>query len=155
MHEVLFLNKNYWVARIMKPRAASMFIYHILEARVHWNFSFRAFHEIQFQEHFMKHEILSWNTFTLVLKFHFLISSSIKKLSLQRKYIFWQPKYRNSRAEVFCKKGVLENFQKFTGKHLCQSLPFNKVTSLSLQLYFKKRLWKRCFPVNFVKFLGP
>ena len=24
--------------------------------------------------------------------------------------------------EVFCKKGVLRNFAKFTGKHLCQSL---------------------------------
>ena len=26
--------------------------------------------------------------------------------------------------EVFCKKGVLSNFAKFTGKHLCQSLFF-------------------------------
>ena len=26
------------------------------------------------------------------------------------------------------KKGVLRNFAKFTGKHLCQSLFFNKVT---------------------------
>ena len=30
------------------------------------------------------------------------------------------------RSEVFCKKGVLKNFAKFTGKHLCQSLFFNK-----------------------------
>ena len=35
--------------------------------------------------------------------------------------------YRNSHPEVFCKKGVLRNFVKFTGKHLCQSLFFNKV----------------------------
>ena len=28
--------------------------------------------------------------------------------------------------EVFCKKGVLKNFAKFTGKHLYQSLIFNK-----------------------------
>ena len=34
---------------------------------------------------------------------------------------------RSSRPEVFCKKGVLRNFVKFTGKHLCQSLFFNKV----------------------------
>ena len=27
---------------------------------------------------------------------------------------------------MFCKKGVLRNFAKFTGKHLCQSLFFNK-----------------------------
>ena len=29
--------------------------------------------------------------------------------------------------EVFYKKGILKNFAKFTGKHLCQSLFFNKV----------------------------
>ena len=28
------------------------------------------------------------------------------------------------------KKGVLGNFTKFTGKHLCQSLAFNKVAGL-------------------------
>ena len=30
--------------------------------------------------------------------------------------------YRSSRPEVFCEKGVLRNFAKFTGQHLCQSL---------------------------------
>ena len=29
-------------------------------------------------------------------------------------------------AKVFYKKGVLKNSTKFTGKHLCQSLFFNK-----------------------------
>ena len=33
------------------------------------------------------------------------------------------------------KKGDLRNFAKFAGKHLCQSLFFNKVAGLSLQLY--------------------
>ena len=42
-----------------------------------------------------------------------------------------------------CKKGVLRNFAKFTGKRLCH----RPVTSL------KKRLWYRCFPVSFAKFL--
>ena len=37
---------------------------------------------------------------------------------------------RGSRPEVFCKKGVLTNFAKLTGKHLYQSLFFNKVASL-------------------------
>ena len=32
--------------------------------------------------------------------------------------------------EVFCKKGFLRNFAKFSGKHLCQSLFFNKVKTL-------------------------
>ena len=31
-------------------------------------------------------------------------------------------KSRSSRPEVLCKKSVLRNFAKFTGKHLCQSL---------------------------------
>ena len=34
---------------------------------------------------------------------------------------------RSSRPEVFCKKGVLRNFAKLTGKHLYQSLFFNEV----------------------------
>ena len=31
----------------------------------------------------------------------------------------------------FCEKGVLKNFAKFTAKHLCQSLLFNKVAGFS------------------------
>ena len=34
---------------------------------------------------------------------------------------------RCSRLEVFCRKDVLKNFAKFTGKHLCKSLFFNNV----------------------------
>ena len=60
---------------------------------------------------------------------------------------------RSSRPELFCKKGVLRNFPKFTGKHLCQSLIFNKVAGLRPATLLKKRLWYRRFPVNFVKFL--
>ena len=33
-------------------------------------------------------------------------------------------KDRSSRSNVFCKRGVLKKFAKFTGKHLCQSLFF-------------------------------
>ena len=35
---------------------------------------------------------------------------------------------RSSHPEVFCEKGVLRNFTKFTGRHLCESFFFNKVT---------------------------
>ena len=48
---------------------------------------------------------------------------------------------RSNCPEVFCKKGVLRIFTKFTGKHLVQIH------------IFKQRIWHRCFPVNFVKFL--
>ena len=33
---------------------------------------------------------------------------------------------------MLCKKAVLRNFAKFTGKHMCQSLVFNKVAGLRL-----------------------
>ena len=38
--------------------------------------------------------------------------------------------FRSSRPEVFCKKGVLWIFEKFTRKHLAQSLFFNKIAGL-------------------------
>ena len=42
----------------------------------------------------------------------------------------FQTFFESSRPEVFCEKGVLKNFAKFTGKHLCLSLLFNKVAGL-------------------------
>ena len=50
------------------------------------------------------------------------------------------------------KKTVLRNFEKFTGKHLCQSLFLNKVAGMRSATLFKKKLWHRCFLVNFAKF---
>ena len=61
---------------------------------------------------------------------------------------------RSSLPEVFCKKDVLKISTKLTGKHLCQSLFFNKVTGLSPRTLLKKMLWHRCFPADFAKFLG-
>ena len=55
---------------------------------------------------------------------------------------------------MFCKKCVLGNFAKFTGKHLRQSLFFNKVASLKPVALLKKRIWHMFFPVIFAKFLG-
>ena len=42
----------------------------------------------------------------------------------------WITFQRSGCPEVFCKKGVLRNFIKFTRKHLCQSLFFDKVAGL-------------------------
>ena len=47
----------------------------------------------------------------------------------------YEHRFRSSRPEVFCRKGVLKNFAKFTGKHLCQSLFFNEVTGFNQQFY--------------------
>ena len=59
--------------------------------------------------------------------------------------------FRSSHQRCSRKKGVLRNFAKFTGKHLCQSLFFNKAADLSPATISKKRLWHRCFPVNFTR----
>ena len=53
---------------------------------------------------------------------------------------------RSSHERCSMKKSVLKNFAKFTEKHLCQSLFFN--------LFIKKRLRYKCFPLNLVIFLG-
>ena len=42
---------------------------------------------------------------------------------------------------------------KFTGKHLCQSLFFNKVICGAFS-FIKPRIWHRNFPANFAKLLG-
>ena len=60
---------------------------------------------------------------------------------------------KSSGPEVFCKQGVPTNLAKVTEKHLCQSLVFNKVAGLMSVTLSKKRLWHRCSPVNFAKFL--
>ena len=48
---------------------------------------------------------------------------------------------------MFCKKGVFRNFAKYTGKHLCQRLFFNKVAEAC-----KKETLAQVF-LNFAKFL--
>ena len=60
---------------------------------------------------------------------------------------------KSSHRRCSVRKGALRNFPKFTGKHLCQSLFFNKITGPRPVTLFKKRLWHRCFPMNFGKFL--
>ena len=46
----------------------------------------------------------------------------------------------SSRPELFCKKGVLNNFTKFTGKHLYRSLFFNKDVGLRPATLLRKGL---------------
>ena len=72
----------------------------------------------------------------------FFVNNSVRFIFLQKPL-----------PEVFCKKGVLRNFAKFTGRPLRQSLFFNKVAGLSPATLLKTSLWRKCFPVNFAKFL--
>ena len=61
-------------------------------------------------------------------------------ICVQILYSYFRYTQKQSSRGVLC---ILRNFTKSTGKHLCQSLFFN----------IKKSLWRRCFSVNFVKFL--
>ena len=52
---------------------------------------------------------------------------------------------RSSHQRCSVRKSILGNFTKFTGKHVCQSLFFNKVVGLRPATLLKKMLWHRCF----------
>ena len=56
--------------------------------------------------------------------------------------------YQKQPPEVFCKKRFLRNFAKFTGKHLCQSLFFNKVAGAASN-FIKKETLARVFSCKF------
>ena len=108
------------------------------------------------------------NTFIILFYFIyslFVVDKSLKNVAMHKHAVQYtrneaMPKgmlitstIRSSRQEVFCEKGVPWNFTKFTEKHLRQSLFLNKVTGLSPATLLKKRLWCRCFLVNFAKFI--
>ena len=63
-----------------------------------------------------------------VLKYRLIILSAYNSCSLRS---------NNQRCSI--KEGVLKNFEKFTGKHLCQSLFFNKIEGKPATL-LKQRL---------------
>ena len=54
--------------------------------------------------------------------------------------------FRSSHPNVFCKKGVLRSLTKFTGKHLHQSLFFNKVAGRN---FIKKETLVQVFSCEF------
>ena len=63
--------------------------------------------------------------------------------------LFVSPRSTSSRWRFFI-ENILKNFLKFTGKHLCQRLSFNKVTARPASL-LKKILQQKCFLVNLAK----
>ena len=56
--------------------------------------------------------------------------------------------HRSSCPVVFCKKGVLRNFANVTGKHLCQSLFFNK-EDLLINPFINKETLTQMFSCEF------
>ena len=69
-------------------------------------------------------EVFCQNYLSVKSRYPFLRKSSSKDVWQGPKYSS-ENKYRRSCLEVLCKKGVLKNFAKFTGKHLRQSLFLN------------------------------
>ena len=85
-----------------------------------------------------------------------VLNGNLLKIALHHRYfsknfatVAEQPEAATKRVI----KSVLRNFAKFTGNHLYQSLFFSKVVGLRPATLWKKRLWHRCFSVNFAKFL--
>ena len=56
-------------------------------------------------------------------------------------------------SEEFFKKSVRRNFAEFTKKHLYQNLFFDKVKLCRSTTSLKASLYRRCFLVNFAKFV--
>ena len=60
---------------------------------------------------------------------------------------------RNSRQRCSVNKGVSIKFKKIHKKTSVSESLFNQVVGLRSATLLKERLWHRCFPVNFAKFL--
>ena len=93
-----------------------------------------------------------WSRHDFVLQF-FKKSYILKVFQLKNKIICFSGVQdlfkikikRSSLPEVFCKKGVLKDFAKFTGKHLCQSL---FITACN---FIKKEALAQVFSCEFCK----
>ena len=105
--------------------------------------------------HLKKHKLNKPSTQGSNKKKHFRPNLNINEMYLSISISFMKDivleLLRSSHRRCSVKKGVLRKFAKFTGKHLCQSLFFNKVAAPRPATQLKRSLWHRCFPVNFVK----
>ena len=85
------------------------------------------------------YKVLQTNILVRIYYYHsFTLMTSLMKEAVVR---------RCSVKKVFLQ--VSQNSQENT----CARVSFNKVAGLSPATLLKKRLWHRCFPVDFVKFL--
>ena len=87
-------------------------------------------------------QILSLQSkFSKFLQTYLLACSNVPHFSTKKKSVII---FKRSHRKCSVRKGILRNFAKFTGKHLCQSHFFKKE---------KKETLAQVFPVNFAKFL--
>ena len=88
-----------------------------------WKFSETSYNTLEI----VKHNHLEYFSYNSLFFTFYKIAFFITLI----KHTFVVPYFaRSSLPEVFCKEVVLRSFTKFTGRHLCQSLFFNKVAGL-------------------------
>ena len=80
-----------------------------------------------------------------------LICLSVSAIPFILTDFFQYNQLRSSHPEMFCKKGILKNSAKFKGKHLYQSLFFNKVAGHRPQAcsFIKKETLTQVFSCEF------
>ena len=92
--------------------------------------------------------ILSTFTYTFFSWIFDLLLINSRSLVLEVSEAVFQ---RSSRPEVFCTEGAPKNFAKFTEKHFCQSLYFNKVADIKPAtltfVIFKNTFFYRATPM--------
>ena len=94
-----------------------------------------------FERNYKKSKVLVFEKFYASLASLFTHTKWITATEAATKSVLW--------IQMFLE--ISQN-SKFTEKYLFQSLFFHKVAGLRPATLLKKRLWHRCFPVNFVKF---
>ena len=115
-----FVRKHLWVCKFIKKT---------LQYSCFLDSNCEIFKSSYFEEHLWMGASDFWEFF-LLCQFEPFPTRTNNIMNYLRK---WRSRSSHRRCSV--RKGFLRNFAKFTGKHLCQSLFFNKVAGLSLQLY--------------------
>ena len=103
------------------------------------------FHRVnEFVKFVRKHILTRWS----FQKIHdgFRVAEVSAVSLLDKLWSLLSMKSRSGRPEVFCEKSVLRIFTQSTGKHLCQSLFFNKVAGLN---FIKKETLAQVFSCEF------
>ena len=86
----------------------------------------------QFQK-LWRHDEYYQTRWSIFFNIFWIVHHFVKKLGQLLDIVMgntFKKKFRSSHQRCSIEKGVLRNFIKFTGKHMCESLFFNKVTGL-------------------------
>ena len=90
----------------------------------------------------LKFGVRKFNTNIFMFYLSFLVTS-------WRLFTLFLGKVQKQLPKVFFKKAVLNNFSKFTRKHLCRNFCFDKIPALRLATLLKKRTPTQVFSSEF------